>query len=220
MDESSVVSTEVFQEAGELPPVAGEPDPAAVADGVGADGAGVPGDGDSLVPDGTEADLEAEEGVSLEDLVDEETGSIPVYIINSTESEQLYNNELGGVCLLLLPMILQLLRITWVTAVQAISSPAIILSISAACLLTCLTLTMLRFQPASTRVAVMWNITILCMILMLAVIVLWPVLTRPSTFTVQGVIQATRSAVARTRLPVFRPLPTGLYPRILILGRG
>ena len=97
MDESSVVSTEVFQETGELPPVAGEPDPAAVTDGVGADGAGVSGDGDSLVPDGTEADLEAEEGVSLEDLVDEETGSIPVYIINSTESEQLYNNELGGV---------------------------------------------------------------------------------------------------------------------------
>lgn len=97
MNENSVVSTEVLQETGEFPPVAGESDPVAVTDGVGADSVDIPGDGSDFPADGAELESEEEEGVSLEELVDEETGSIPVYIVNSTESEELFNSELGGV---------------------------------------------------------------------------------------------------------------------------
>lgn len=67
-------------------------DTESVTDVVGTDTDSGGGDSGSVDGEGVE------EGVTLDGLVDEETGSIPVYIINeSPPAESLYNEELGGV---------------------------------------------------------------------------------------------------------------------------
>lgn len=93
--DADILDTEVVDQPVPATDPAGDAsDPGAVADGVGDSGADISGNGDHFP--GNEVEEETE-SVTLEDLVDGETGSIPVYIINEPEEETLYNDEIGGV---------------------------------------------------------------------------------------------------------------------------
>lgn len=94
MDENILDDGFDVSEPGEVPAEFVPSDPGVVTDDLGTDTNSSGDSGDSDVLESIEESTE----MTLESLVDKETGGIPVYLIESTEEEEhLFNEELGGV---------------------------------------------------------------------------------------------------------------------------